>query len=105
MSHLKLVTLVVRNYDPAIAFFVNVLEFDLIEDIPSMTNDGRPKRWVVVHPRSGATGDSPGAGGRNLDEADGQTRQPIESLFNFAIEEPGAAYSREATLVLDCVPT
>ena len=56
MSHLELVTLVVRNYDAAIAFFVNVLEFDLIEDIPSMTNDGRPKRWVVVRPRSGATG-------------------------------------------------
>jgi len=56
MSHLELVTLVVRNYDAAIAFFVNVLEFDLIEDIRSMTNDGRPKRWVVIRPRSGATG-------------------------------------------------
>ena len=56
MSHLELVTLVVRNYDAAIAFFVNVLEFDLIEDTPAMTNDGRPKRWVVVRPRGGDTG-------------------------------------------------
>jgi catechol 2,3-dioxygenase-like lactoylglutathione lyase family enzyme len=56
MSHLELVTLVVREYDPAIEFFVNVLQFDLVEDVPSITNDGRPKRWVVVRPAGGATG-------------------------------------------------
>jgi hypothetical protein len=28
MPHLEFVTLVVREYDPAIEFFVNVLEFD-----------------------------------------------------------------------------
>ena len=56
MSHLELVALVVREYEPAIAFFVGVLQFELVEDIPSLTNDGRPKRWVVVRPRGGVTG-------------------------------------------------
>ena len=54
--HLELVTLVVDDYDPAIAFFVDVLGFDLAEDAPSLTNDGRPKRWVVVRPPGAATG-------------------------------------------------
>jgi catechol 2,3-dioxygenase-like lactoylglutathione lyase family enzyme len=56
MAHLELVALVVRNYDAAIDFFVRVLQFDLVEDGPSTTNDGRPKRWVVVRPRGGVTG-------------------------------------------------
>ena len=56
MSFLDLVTLVVRDYDRAIAFFVNVLDFVLVEDVPSTTNDGRPKRWVVVRPSGGGTG-------------------------------------------------
>jgi catechol 2,3-dioxygenase-like lactoylglutathione lyase family enzyme len=55
MSHLELVALVVRDYDAAIRFFVDVLQFDLVEDTPSRTNDGRPKRWVVVRPRGGQT--------------------------------------------------
>ena len=56
MSHLELVALVVREYEPAIDFFVRVLGFDLVEDEPSLTNDGRPKRWVVVRPPGAATG-------------------------------------------------
>ena len=56
MSHLELVALVVRDYDAAIRFFVDVLQFELIEDTPSLTNDGRPKRWVVVRPGGGQTG-------------------------------------------------
>ena len=56
MSHLELVALVVREYEPAIDFFVNVLQFELVEDAPSLTNDGRPKRWVVVRPVGGGTG-------------------------------------------------
>ena len=56
MSHLELVALVVRDYDPAIDFFVNALQFEVVEDVPSRTNDGRPKRWVVVRPRGGVTG-------------------------------------------------
>jgi catechol 2,3-dioxygenase-like lactoylglutathione lyase family enzyme len=56
VSHLQLVALVVHDYEPAIDFFVNILQFELVEDQPSVTNDGRPKRWVVVRPQGGATG-------------------------------------------------
>ena len=56
MAHLHLVALIVDDYDEAIDFFVRVLQFELIEDMPSTTNDGRPKRWVVVRPRGGTTG-------------------------------------------------
>jgi len=56
VSHLELVTIVVRDYDTAIRFFVDVLQFELIEDASSLTNDGRPKRWVVVRPPGGQTG-------------------------------------------------
>lgn len=56
MAYLDLVTIVVQAYDPAIAFFVNVLQFELVEDVPSLTTDGRPKRWVVVRPKGGTTG-------------------------------------------------
>src|SRR5690348_6172217 len=56
MSHLHLMALIVRDYDPTIHFFVDVLGFELVEDSPSLTNDGRPKRWVVVRPRGGVTG-------------------------------------------------
>ena len=56
MAHLELVTILVEDYDPAIRFFVDALGFDLVEDSPSTTNDGRPKRWVVVRPPGAATG-------------------------------------------------
>lgn len=56
MSHLELVALVVREYQPAIDFFVDVLQFELVEDVPALTNDGRPKRWVVVRPAGAITG-------------------------------------------------
>ena len=56
MSHLALVALIVRDYDAAIRFFVDVLQFQLVEDVLSLTNDGRPKRWVVVRPNGGETG-------------------------------------------------
>jgi len=46
------VTLVVRDYDEAIAFFVERLGFELLEDTYQPQQD---KRWVVVSPR-GAVG-------------------------------------------------
>jgi catechol 2,3-dioxygenase-like lactoylglutathione lyase family enzyme len=39
----------VRDYDEAIAFFVEVLRFTLVEDTPL----GGGKRWVVVKPEAG----------------------------------------------------
>jgi catechol 2,3-dioxygenase-like lactoylglutathione lyase family enzyme len=56
MSHIELVALIVRDYDAAIRFFVEVLQFDLVEDSPSLTNDGRQKRWVIVRPKGSKTG-------------------------------------------------
>jgi len=56
MANLELVALVVRDYDPAIRFVVDVLQFELVEDTPSLTNDGRPKRWIVVRPVGANTG-------------------------------------------------
>jgi catechol 2,3-dioxygenase-like lactoylglutathione lyase family enzyme len=53
---LDLMAIVVDEYDPAIEFFVKTLGFELVEDSPSMTNDGRPKRWVVVRPPGAQTG-------------------------------------------------
>jgi len=46
---LALVTLVVPDYDAALAFFVGGLGFDLCEDVPA----GAGKRWVVVRPGTG----------------------------------------------------
>ena len=54
--HLELISIIVPDYDTAIDFFVNTLDFELVEDSPSLTNDGRPKRWVVVRPANQKTG-------------------------------------------------
>ena len=56
MSNLELIALIVKDYDLALRFFLDVLQFHLVEDTPSLTNDGRPKRWVVVRPAEGKTG-------------------------------------------------
>ena len=54
--NLDLAAIVVDEYDPAIDFFVRTLGFELVEDSPAETNDGRPKRWVVVRPPGAQTG-------------------------------------------------
>lgn len=54
--HLEQLALIVEDYDEAIAFFVDVLGFELVEDSPAQTNDGRAKRWVVVRPPGATTG-------------------------------------------------
>jgi catechol 2,3-dioxygenase-like lactoylglutathione lyase family enzyme len=57
MAFLELVAIVVDDYDPAIAFFVGVLGFELVEDSPATsTHTGAAKRWVVVRPRGAQTG-------------------------------------------------
>ena len=47
-QHLGLVSVVVRDYDEAIAFYVEKLGFELVEDTYQPAQD---KRWVVVSPR------------------------------------------------------
>jgi catechol 2,3-dioxygenase-like lactoylglutathione lyase family enzyme len=54
--HLEHTALLVDDYDDAIGFFVGALGFELVEDSAATTNDGRPKRWVVVRPPGAETG-------------------------------------------------
>ena len=51
MAHLGAVSLLVREYDEAIGFFVGMLGFALSED----TDMGGGKRWVTVRPKGGET--------------------------------------------------
>jgi len=51
MARLGAVSLLVRDYDEAVAFFVGTLGFELSED----TDMGGGKRWVRVMPRGGQT--------------------------------------------------
>jgi catechol 2,3-dioxygenase-like lactoylglutathione lyase family enzyme len=55
MSFISRVAIVVDEYDSAIAFFVDVLGFELVEDTAALTTDGREKRWVVVRPPGAQT--------------------------------------------------
>jgi catechol 2,3-dioxygenase-like lactoylglutathione lyase family enzyme len=52
--HIGLVSLVVRDYDEALAWYSDVLGFTVVEDTPLAGG----KRWVVVAP--------PGSGGTGL---------------------------------------
>ena len=51
MSRLGAVSLLIRDYDEAIAFYVGKLGFTLCED----TDMGGGKRWVRVTPKGGET--------------------------------------------------
>jgi len=92
--HLGLIAIVVREYDPAIRFFVDVLGFELTEDSAAVTTDGRPKRWVVVRPPGAATG-------LLLARADGEEQAAVVGRqaagrvgFFLHVEDFGAAYAR-----------
>jgi catechol 2,3-dioxygenase-like lactoylglutathione lyase family enzyme len=97
MPFLHLVTIVVDEYDSAIEFFVGVLDFELLEDAPSLTNDGRPKRWVVVRPRGAETGIL-------LARADGDDQERVVGSqvggrvgFFLRVEDFETSYSRMVT--------
>jgi catechol 2,3-dioxygenase-like lactoylglutathione lyase family enzyme len=51
MQHLAYLTLLVPDYDDAIRYFTQALDFDLVEDAPRSPT----KRWVRVAPK-GSTG-------------------------------------------------
>jgi len=92
--HLDLVTVVVDEYDAAVAFFTGALGFVVVEDEPSLTNDGRPKRWVVVRPPEGGTGlllaraDGPAQERAVGDQAGGRV------AFFLRVDDFGAAHDR-----------
>jgi catechol 2,3-dioxygenase-like lactoylglutathione lyase family enzyme len=95
MSHLGLVSLIVKEYDPAIDFFVRRLGFELVEDSPALTTrDGRPKRWVVVRPPGAASGIL-------LARADGEEQERVVGNqfagrvgFFLHVDDFGAAHER-----------
>ncbi|MDY6923820.1 MAG: VOC family protein [Pseudomonadota bacterium] len=74
MSRLSAVSLLVRDYDEALAFYVGKLGFELSED----TDLGGGKRWVRVTPKGGETSlllaraATPGQVGRVGDQAGGR---------------------------------
>lgn len=68
--HIENAALVVESYDVAIRFFVEALGFELVQDVPATTNDGRPKRWVVVKPPHAETG-------LLLAQADGEVQRDV----------------------------
>jgi catechol 2,3-dioxygenase-like lactoylglutathione lyase family enzyme len=91
---LELVAIVVDDYDTGIAFFVDALGFELVEDSPSLTNDGRAKRWVVVRPQGAETGIL-------LARADGEQQEAIVGSqtggrvgFFLRVADFDAAYER-----------
>jgi len=94
VTTLGLVTIVVERYNDAIAFFVDALGFELAEDTPSLTTDGRPKRWVVVRPPGAETGIL-------LAEADGEAQAAVVGRqaagrvgFFLRVDDFDAAYQR-----------
>ena len=99
MAHLELTALLVREYQPAIDFFVRALDFELVADEPSLTTDGRPKRWVVVRPKGAGAG-----AGLLLARADGETPMALVGqqfggrvgLF-LRVDDFEAAYARMRT--------
>jgi catechol 2,3-dioxygenase-like lactoylglutathione lyase family enzyme len=103
MTNLELVTLVVRDYDPAIRFFVDALQFELVEDTPSLTNDGRPKRWVVVRPVGAKTGILLArADGEGQTKAIGQQFAGRVGLF-LRVDDFDASYRRMAAACVQFV--
>ena len=94
MGIITMTAIIVDEYDPAIAFFTQALGFELVEDLPSTTNDGRPKRWVVVRPPGAQTGIL-------LARADGQHQAAAVGNqhagrvgFFLSVEDFGAAHQR-----------
>jgi catechol 2,3-dioxygenase-like lactoylglutathione lyase family enzyme len=91
---LEQVALVVDSYDEAVRFFVDALGFEVVEDSPATTNDGRPKRWVVVRPPGAATGLLLAqADGPTQDAAVGQQFAGRVGLF-LRVEDFQAQYER-----------
>jgi len=68
------VTLVVRDYDEALAFFVQTLGFVLVEDSISTDRNGDEKRWVLVRP--------PGSQGTDLLLARASTPEETTRIGN-----------------------
>lgn len=70
--NIGLVSLLVKDYDEAISFYVNSMGFTLVED----TKMGETKRWVIVAPK--------GSTGTNLLLAKAMSEQEMSAVGNQA---------------------
>ncbi|HEX3617852.1 MAG TPA: VOC family protein [Solirubrobacteraceae bacterium] len=93
--YLEQISLIVDDYDTAISFFVDKLGFDLVEDSPATSsNDGQPKRWVVVRPPNARSGILLArATGERQSQAVGEQFAGRVGLF-LRVDDFGAAYER-----------
>lgn len=73
-QNLGYVALLVQDYDEAIAYFTQRLDFRVVEDSLSTNRDGRPKRWVLIAP--------PGSTGTKLLLAKAATPEEISRVGN-----------------------
>ncbi len=83
MRSIHTISLLVHDYDEAIAFYTGKLGFSLLEDSPL---DDSGKRWVMISPDGGAqdsrtTGNR---GGANLLLAQASTSEQIKAVGNQA---------------------
>ena len=94
---IHLVSLIVKDYDESLQFFVGKLSFELVEDSPAVTSHtGKPKRWVVVRPPG-----SPNGSGILLARAEGGAQESMigqqfagrVGLF-WKVDDFGATYGR-----------
>jgi catechol 2,3-dioxygenase-like lactoylglutathione lyase family enzyme len=98
---LELVAVIVDDYDSAIRFFVEAIGFELIEDSPSVTNDGRPKRWVVVRPPGASTGLLLARAGGPVQEAIVGSQTAGRVGFFVRVDDFEAAHQRMTTAGVD----
>ncbi len=78
--HIAYSTYLVRDYDEAIAYFTDVMGFALAEDTNISSDDKSGKRWVVMMPDNGKSGDQ--SSGLLLAKAKGEAQ--IAAIGNAA---------------------
>ena len=86
MARLSLVTLLVDDYDRAVAFYAAMPGFRVREDTPLEERDarGRQKRWLVIGPDEGtalliARSDTPEQDARTGDPSGGRVSHFLET--------------------------
>ncbi|MDQ2046101.1 VOC family protein [Pseudoalteromonas sp. 20-92] len=79
-QHISSIALVVKDYDDAIEFYTQKLNFELVED----TNLGDGKRWVLISPpnSSGANSNTASSKGANLLLAKATTPEQMIAIGN-----------------------
>lgn len=79
-QHISSIALVVKDYNDAIEFYTQKLNFELVED----TNLGDGKRWVLISPpnSNGADSNTASSKGANLLLAKATTPEQMSAIGN-----------------------